>query len=147
MESAVGMGGGPEYPSRAAHAEALIHEKVNERREANGLPSLERNEQLDEVAQYHSDDMAEQDYFAHTSPGGETVQQRYAEFGIRCAGGENIFSWRGYNRGPIPTAEKAMEVWMRSPGHSSNILGARFRAEGVGVTFEDPHVYVTQNFC
>lgn len=134
--------------SQADDAEALIHARINRIRSEEGLPELSRSEQLDEVAQYHSDDMAEKGYFSHTSPEGETLQSRYQQHGIGCAGGENIFRTQStYGTSPESLAEIAVEGWMESPGHRENILRPKFSIEGIGVTFADNEAYVTQNFC
>lgn len=134
--------------SAAERAEKLIHEKINDRREANGLSELGRHDRLDRLAEYHSEDMAERDYFAHTSPDGETMSDRYDRFGIVCPGGENIFKMTSMlSASPESVAEDAVESWMDSEGHRENILRSRFQYEGLSVVFDGDTVYVTQNFC
>lgn len=134
--------------SRAEEAAALIHARINQIRSDEGLHELGRSEELDEVAQYHSDDMAEEDYFSHTSPGGETLRDRYRLHSIGCAGGENIFRYmNNYGASPESVEQNAVEGWMESTGHRENILRPRFSFEGIGVTYSGNEVYVTQNFC
>lgn len=126
----------------------LIHEQINEVRTGRGRSPLDRSPKLDDVAQHHSDDMAENDYFSHTSPTGESLSDRYSQFGIGCQGGENIFKYRAsFGVGPETVANRAVESWMGSPGHRENILRVRFSSEGIGVTYAGDTVYVTQNFC
>lgn len=134
--------------SDSARTGQLIHERVNAAREERGLPPFARSERLDHVAAYHSSDMARNNYFAHTSPSGETMSDRYRRFGIDCAGGENIFKLSSsFGVGPEGVARRAVRGWMNSPGHRENILRGRFSAEGIGVVYDGGEVYVTQNFC
>lgn len=134
--------------SRSEEAEMMIHDRINQIRSDEGLRQLTRSKKLDDVAQYHSDDMAERGYFSHTGPDGETLGERYREHGIDCAGGENIFRYDStYGASPETIAEVAVEGWMESPGHRENILRPRFSMEGIGVTYVGGEVYVTQNFC
>lgn len=134
--------------SRSEDTENLIHSRINQIRTEEGLPELGRSKELDEVAQHHSDDMAEKGYFSHTSPTGETLRERYRKHGIGCAGGENIFRYKStYGASPAVVAEVAVEGWMESPGHRENILRPQFNIEGIGVTYSGSEVYVTQNFC
>lgn len=45
-------------------------------------------------------------------------------------------------------AGKALEGWMKSPGHRKNILTPHWKREGIGVEISaDDKVYITQNFC
>lgn len=146
-----------------AELERLVHQAVNEQREAHGLNELAFDDGLREVARYHSRDMAEEDYFAHNAPDGETLGDRYERFGYECrvpmgdgryaTGGENIFmtAYSGYTYTEAEIANRTVEGWMDSPGHRENLLRDYWRSEGIGVyvTERDGRtvVYVTQNFC
>ena len=143
--------------------ERLVHQEVNERRDAHGLNELAFDDDLREVARYHSRDMAEADYFAHTAPDGETLGDRYQRFEYECrvpmgdgryaTGGENIFmtAYSGYTYSEAAIANRIVEGWMESPGHRENLLRDYWRAEGIGVSVTERDgrtvVYVTQNFC
>lgn len=143
--------------------EMLVHEGVTDRRQSHGLDTLAFDDDLREIARYHSRDMAREEYFAHTAPDGETVSDRYDRFGYRCrapmgdgryaTGGENIFmmSFAGVDRDEEAIAADVVEGWMNSPGHRENILREYWRAEGIGVyaisSDGTTRVYVTQNFC
>jgi uncharacterized protein YkwD len=142
--------------------ETAIHEEVNDRRTAAGLSPLNYQDQLAAAAEYHSEDMAESEYFAHTSPSGETFGDRYQDFGINCAGGENIAYtfWREraetdrgivYHDSEQDVAVGLVNSWMNSTGHRENILRDQFTAEGIGVYVAEidgeTRVYATQNFC
>jgi len=127
-----------------------IHTEVNEVREANDLNRLEYSENLESVADRHSEDMATSGYFSHTSPDGVSMSDRYDSANIDCLGAENI--WRGTSTfgSESDIAELVVNSWMNSPGHRENILD-RHRAEGIGIAIGeyegDENLFVTQNFC
>ena len=143
--------------------EQLVHAKVNEKRDLEGLSKLSFDKDLAEIARYHSKDMAQNDYFAHTSPDGEEMEDRYDRFGYDCradmggnqyaTGGENIFkqSFTGFTFTNEELANETVEGWMQSPGHRENLLQEYWNTEGIGVYIEEEGsettVYVTQNFC
>lgn len=139
--------------AREIRLERLIHERVNQRRQRHGLQNLTWSAELATVARYHSTHMANRSYFAHTSPSGESLGDRYAAFGIGCAGGENLgyVRYSGISYGDEEIAERIVTGWMDSPGHRENVLRSRFDAEGIGVAIVErggyTHVYATQNFC
>ncbi|WP_254824596.1 CAP domain-containing protein [Haloglomus halophilum] len=132
-----------------ANMERAIHEATNRRREQHDLAPLSYSDHLAAVALQHSRDMAERDYFDHTSPDDEDAAGRYRRFGHDDRSvGENIA-----RRHPLPTASATdiaaavVDGWMNSPGHRENLLRERFEAEGLGVFVDtDGAVYATQNF-
>jgi uncharacterized protein YkwD len=140
----------------------LIHQRINEVRAEQGLSTLSFDGSLAEVADYHSHDMLERGYFAHQSPDGEEMIDRYDRFGYDCrvstggnrhaTGAENIFSMSA-TTSPTPSsiADRTVGSWMSSPGHRENILRDYWRNEGVGVAVGrsngEYQIYVTQNFC
>jgi uncharacterized protein YkwD len=99
--------------------------RVNAARAEAGCEPLVVDARLVTVAQAHSEDMAAQDYFDHTSLDGTTFAERLLAAGY-SGGGENIA------RGQRSAAE-VHEAWMESPGHRRNILDCSFAAVGVGV--------------
>ncbi|WP_129114198.1 CAP domain-containing protein [Halegenticoccus tardaugens] len=165
-------GGDVQHGVNRTAVEYAIHAEVNDRREARGLDPLAFDPEIREVARYHSADMAERGYFAHSSPEGETVEDRYDRFGYRCrvhvsglryaTGGENLA--KNYYREPVSNgtsteyyeteselAASIVDGWMNSPGHRENLLRPYWENEGIGVavTIEGGRttVYATQNFC
>ncbi len=143
--------------------ERLVHEAVNEERQAQGLSRVDFDPELAAIARYHSRDMAREDYFAHVSPEGETLSDRYGLFGYDCyistgaltytKGGENIYytSFVGTSYTETEIAERTVTGWMESPSHRENLLRSYWEQEGIGVWVQEEdgrtHVYVTQNFC
>ncbi|MCT7373744.1 CAP domain-containing protein [Chelativorans salis] len=139
--------------ARAAELEELRARAlslVNQAREAHGLNSLEGSDLLDEVAQNHAEDMLERDYYAHVSPEGETVQDRF-----RDQGGsrwklvaENIATCSGC---PTPASlervEQFQEGWMDSPEHRKNILAEGLESFGFGIAGSNGTIYAVQTFA
>lgn len=124
---------------------------VNESRRAAGLEPLGLGEDAVEAAQAHADDMFRRDYYAHESPEGETVQDRYID-----AGGstwhlvaENIARCIGC---PPPATETTVADlhagWMDSPGHRENILARGLSTFGFGLTIgAEEGMYAVQTFA
>ncbi|WP_231950359.1 CAP domain-containing protein [Allokutzneria albata] len=101
-------------------------ELVNHARAEAGCPALRIDERLANAAQRHSADMAERNYFSHTSPDGASFVDRARAAGYPRPGGENIAKGQR-------SAEQVMESWMQSSGHRANILNCRFTALGMGL--------------
>lgn len=152
-----------------SRVEKLVHKYVNERRTDHGLGTLSFDTDLREIARYHSRDMAENDYFSHTSPDGESRADRYERFGYDCrayitetryyTGGENIAytyydtdvrtdSGTVHHDNADELAAGIVSQWMNSRGHRENILTEAWNNEGIGVhVTSEGKVYATQNFC
>lgn len=113
---------------------------VNLERQKSGLAPLTLSEELSRVARIKSQDMADKNYFSHTSPTYGDPFQMMRSFGIKFGyAGENIA--KGY-RG----AESVMNGWMNSSGHRANILNANFKKIGVGYVEARGTTYWTQLF-
>lgn len=118
---------------------------VNKERAAVGCPTLLPNDILMQVAQAHSQDMADRDFFDHTGADGRSMTQRMRDAGYRYArAAENLAAG-------VDSPAKVVALWMQSPGHRINILNCQLRETGVGyvVDVHDPldyGVYWTQDF-
>lgn len=155
-----------------AAVERHVHEYVNEERTERDLEPLEFDPELREIARYYSGRMAEEAFFAHTAPDGETLSDRYEAFGYECrvttgdgryaTGGENL-AYTYYDV-PVRTddgierydserelARGIVDGWMNSEGHRENLLAPYWEHEGIGVyAIEEDgqiRVYATQHFC
>lgn len=154
--------------------ERQIHDLINEEREARGLDALSYDEELSDIAQEHSEDMAENNFFEHVNLRGEEPTDRAERNGYDCTVNmgsfyyvgiaENIMQgWRfsyywTYAGSDVPIryewysqeelAQNIVEGWMDSPGHRENILTEHFSKEGLGLAYgDDWSIYATQNFC
>jgi uncharacterized protein YkwD len=116
---------------------------TNEQRRAAGCGDLTWNPALASAAQQHADDMANNNYFSHTSRDGRTFAVRIRNAGYRYRlAAENIAA--GYG-----SPEEVVASWMASPGHRANILNCRLREIGVGMGANSASQYGTywvQNF-
>lgn len=149
---AVALAGG--LPLRAAPADdGLRHlalQLVNEARAGQGLAPLRLDDALNRAAQAHADDMLKRDYFAHASPEGDSVRDRY-----RAAGGapvrrvaENL--GRSFDTTGPPAADVVRRLhdgWMQSPGHRENILRPNLDRFGFGFAARDAGSYAVQTFA
>ena len=124
--------------------ESQCFEEVNRQREGYGLAPLELSEDLLEVARYYSRRMAEENFFSHVDPEGNTVRQRVTGAGIRWRVlGENLAFTNGYIN-PVAVSVKG---WMESPGHRKNILDNSYRHAAIGAWIsKDGTVYFTEIF-
>lgn len=127
-----------------AALEHRVVEAVNEVREQHGLPPLEPEPAIADVARGHSEEMVRLGFFAHSSPISGQPADRVEAAGIRYRRlAENIQS---NNDGSDPV-RAAVRSWMGSRPHRRNILDGRFTHTGVGVAVtEDGMYYFTQLF-
>ena len=114
---------------------------MNSDRASYGLPALVLDPELCRIARIKSEDMRDNQYFAHTSPTYGDVRDMLSHFGYRFAGaGENIAHHA--------TIEKCQAAFLSSPGHRSNIMSRAYTKFGVGVAVDqNGHVYLTQIFA
>jgi len=129
--------------------ERRIYRLTNEERRKKGLPSLDRDEGLVEIARLHTDDMLRRNFFSHVNPDGASPKDRiapvYSNFISRA--GENIWSGKGQDYSDSKLiARVIVDSWMTSPGHRANILNPEFTHLGVGVGVLDDQIRATQNF-
>lgn len=123
----------PRLSASVTNAESQVIKLVNEIRDQNGLAPLTENWQLSRVARYKSQDMADNNYFSHTSPTYGSPFQMMKQFGITYrSAGENIA--QGYS-----TAKAVVNAWMNSPGHRANILNSSYTQIGVGYVSDGNH--------
>ncbi len=84
------------------------------------------NDLLADAAMKHSEDMADNDFYAHFSSDGSDHSKRLTDAGYRWrACGENIHL--GVN-----SSREAVESWLKSPGHCANIMRSVFTEIGAG---------------
>lgn len=142
--------------------EFYVHRGINERRAEHGLPPLEFDGALRDIARNHSADMGKGGYFAHVSPSGADPNDRYrrAEYYCIRGAGENI-AYTYFDRrvrtdnGTVVRYRTAKELargivsqWMHSPEHRKNLLSKNWEREGLGVYYtRDGRIYATEDFC
>lgn len=121
-----------------------IFAMTNQERVAKGLSELFLCTYARAAARAHSQDMADNDYFAHTNLDGQTGGDRLSLVKIPWRRyGENLAYTYGYE----DPAAASIEGWMNSPGHRENILNGKFTHVGVGVFCDTKGAfYITQDF-
>ncbi|GEL78822.1 hypothetical protein TMU01_30570 [Tenuibacillus multivorans] len=120
--------------------EQQVVDLVNQERQKRGLQPLEASVELSDVAREKSRDMANKNYFSHTSPTYGSPFDMMQQFGINYrTAGENIAMGQ---RSP----EQVMNGWMNSDGHRKNILNGNFTHIGVGYVEANGQTYWTQMF-
>lgn len=94
-------------------------------------------------SQFHAEDMARKDYYAHASQDGRTPTARMKEAGyVARTTGENIAAGQ-------QTAREVVASWLLSPGHCKNMLNDQFTDIGLGVAINinsQKGIYWVQNF-
>jgi len=105
--------------------------------------ALSWNCTLETVADEHSRDMGDVNFFSHTGSDGLSVGDRVTNAGyVWSAVGENIAAGQ-------PTIDTVMTAWLDSPGHCENIMSASYTEIGVAsyaVSGSDYSIYWTQVF-
>ena len=97
---------------------------------------LTMNANLQLAARLHSQDMATQNYFSHTSLDGRTFDQR-----IRNAGYSGSFPLGENLAAGVSNPQSLVDGWMNSPGHCANIMNGAYRSTGVGYAFSSSSTY------
>lgn len=106
---------------------------TNAQRKQRGLPALQADTKLSNVAQTKSDDMQKSGYFSHTSPTYGSPFDMMRDFGITYrTAGENIAQGQR-------SAQEVVNAWMNSEGHRKNILSKDFTHIGVGYDATGKH--------
>jgi uncharacterized protein YkwD len=116
-----------------------IFKQINQYRASKGLPALARSSKIDNQAKVHSQNMAS----AKVPFGHKNFSDRVKSTGISYkAAAENV----AYNKGYADPATQAVQGWLKSPGHKTNIEG-KFNQTGIGVAVNSKgEVYFTQIF-
>ncbi|MDG6102706.1 CAP domain-containing protein [Dactylosporangium aurantiacum] len=135
----------PAKPKTTAPAGNLSYEEqvlaiTNVERAKAGCKPLAYNAKLATAARKHSQDMATNDYFSHTSQDGTSFATRITNAGYKWSGAaENIAKGQR-------TPADVMNAWMNSAGHRANILNCGLKDLGVGLAYQGKTPIWTQDF-
>lgn len=124
----------PPPPASLSAFESDILAGINAQRTAAGMAPLQQDSNLVTVARERSNDMAQNGYFSHVSPTGDTAFLLMDRYGIP-------YAWAGENlaRNNYPDDESvavSLRDWMASQGHRDNILGSHYQTVGVGAAVD-----------
>lgn len=113
---------------------------LNNDRAQYNLPLLTIDPALCRIARIKSEDMRDNQYFAHTSPTYGDVRQMLRQFGY-------TFSAAAENIAHHASIEKAQAAFLSSPGHRRNIMSSAYVKVGLGVARDSKgFFYLTQIF-
>ena len=141
----------------------IIFQKTNELRKQAGKPAFQPMDSLNQLAQYHSNQMVAKGFYDHIDPEGLSPVGRAEKLGInpwRKKGNlligiaeniaqvpwfENVMGC-GDTRSSEAIAECMVDGWKKSPPHYKNIMGDYIYL-GTGVQFDDQEMgFGTQVF-
>lgn len=104
---------------------------------SSAAAALSWSQTLMTAAASHSLDMAQRNYFSHTSPEGATVVERAQLAGYHfVALGENIAAGQS-------GVENVMKAWLGSPGHCLNVMSAGYTEIAVACVSASRQQYPT----
>jgi uncharacterized protein YkwD len=108
---------------------------INQERANVGAGPLSANSSLTTAARSHSQDMACNDFFSHTSPTTGSPFDRILAAGYSySAAAENIAAGYGSPAGVV-------EAWMNSSGHRTNMLNPTYVHVGLGYAYWGSSTY------
>jgi uncharacterized protein YkwD len=102
---------------------------------------LSWNQQLESAAMGHATDMAQKNYFSHTSKDGRTMENRIAAAGYTYNGFKSYAVGENIAQGQL-SIDEVMRGWFKSEGHCKNLMNHAFKE--VGVALND--TYWVQDF-
>ena len=113
-------------PIQLTEDEKIVLELINKYRKENGLEELQIDDELQNVVRIKAKDMVDNDYFAHESKeyGSPFDMMKNNQINYRVAG-ENIAG--------NSDNQKAVDAWMNSESHKSNILNNSYNYTGIAV--------------
>lgn len=111
---------------------------INKSRADHGLAEITMDDKLNTLAQEHSEDMKTNNYFSHYDLNNKTPEDRRIELGITTPVGENLAK--------DVSVEFAHFGLMRSASHYKNILTADWKKIGLGISFDQGELIITEEF-
>lgn len=116
--------------------EAALCRSINAYRAQNGLPALRVSTSLAKAATWHTNDMAQRNYFSHTDSLGRDPFKRMTAFGYgySTSRGENIAAGNA-------TAAGTFAQWKASTGHNRNMLSSAYKVIGISRSYSATSTY------
>lgn len=116
--------------------EAAFCRSINAYRAQNGLPALRVSTSLAKAATWHTNDMAQRNYFSHTDSVGRDPFKRMTAFGYgySASRGENIAAGNA-------TAAGTFAQWKASTGHNRNMLSSAYKVIGISRSYSATSPY------
>lgn len=111
---------------------------INSARTEYNLNPVSLDSELNSLAQAHSQDMVDRDFFAHINPDGDSSNDRRIAAGIDTPVGENIAVDTS-----IITGHLAL---MRSAAHLNNIIEPSWTRVGIGIVAANGYLTISEEF-
>lgn len=111
--------------------ESAMFDAINAERVANGVEPLAFDIRLFEAADFHSEEMATNDFFSHDSLDGATSVERAESFGYPTSSGFGELIAAGQE-----TPQPAVDQWLAGGGTSALLLDPSLKGLGVGHSFD-----------
>lgn len=109
---------------------------INGYRSANGLSPLVTSPTLNYAAAWKTQDMASNNYFAHTDSLGRSAAQRITDLGYAY----NV--WKGEDLAAgVASAAEVLQLWQNSPAHNAILLSQNYVAIGIGSAYSEQSDY------
>ncbi len=118
--------------TKVSAEESEMLKLINQERVKAGISELVMNPELVGVARLKSQDMINNNYFAHTSPTYGDPFRMMSSFGVE-------YRYAGENLSGSPDVELAHNSLMNSPGHRKNILNPNYTHIGIGIVDGGPY--------
>lgn len=99
---------------------------VNANRENNGLPKLEIDNEVQNIARLKAEDLVQNNYFSHISP-------VYGDMSAMLTDSNIKFKTVGENIAGNNNLTGAVEAWMNSENHRANLLSTDYNYTGVAI--------------
>lgn len=129
----------PIVESTLSVEEEEFFNKINNLRIKNNLPTLQIDDTVQNVARLKAQDLAENNYFSHTSDKYGTPFEMLSTSGVNYkTASENI---AGNN-----SIDGAINSWMNSDSHKNNILSTDFNYTGVAVVHSNTYGKILVQF-
>lgn len=113
---------------------------INRERASRGIAPLSPDPLLSRAARAKSQDMLENNYFAHESPRYGVPSAMLAAFGV-------TYHYAGENIAIDANVESGHKNLMGSPGHRQAILNPKFTRVGIGVVQSPQGLIISQEFA
>lgn len=110
--------------------ETAMFAALNDQRAVGGLTALQFDQALLPIARARSSDMANRNYFSHTTPEGGTVQDLVSAAGLRYTCVNEILARTNY-----PDSEcigVVVKAFMNSPAHRAHVLHSAYSGAAIG---------------
>jgi len=95
-------------------------------------PPIVWNHNLEIAAKEHAHDMAEKNYFSHTSKDGRNLEDRVVQAGYYFKGYRSFAVGENIAMGQQSIAE-VMQGWFKSEGHCKNLMNPAFKDVGIAL--------------